>query len=104
MLWQRLITGPLLIALILGIVWLDGSLDAKAAEHGLPPGLVLFALSSILSVLIARELVRFLRAASIQASMFAAIIAALSGLSAPPAARCSARRGSRPAPCHRRSY
>jgi phosphatidate cytidylyltransferase len=80
MLWQRLITGPLLIALILGIVWLDGSLDAKAAEHGLPPGLVLFALSSILSVLIARELVRFLRAASIQASMFAAIIAALLGL------------------------
>lgn len=80
MLWQRLITGPLLIALILGIVWLDGSLDAKAAEHGLPPGLVLFALSAILSVLIARELVRFLRAASIPASMFAAIIAALLGL------------------------
>ena len=80
MLWQRLITGPLLIALILGIVWLDGSLDVKAAEHGLPPGLVLFALAAVLSVLIARELVRFLRAASIQASLSAGVVAALLGL------------------------
>jgi phosphatidate cytidylyltransferase len=80
MLWQRLITGPLLIALILGIVWLDGALDARAAEHGLPPGLVLFGFAAILSVLIAREVVRFLRAASIQASLFAAVVAALLGL------------------------
>jgi phosphatidate cytidylyltransferase len=80
MLWQRLITGPLLIALILGIVWLDGSLDARAAEHGLPPGLILFGFAAILSVMIAREVVHFLRAASIQASLFAAIAAALLGL------------------------
>jgi phosphatidate cytidylyltransferase len=80
MLWQRLITGPLLIALILGIVWLDGSLDARAAKHGLPPGLVLFSFAALLSVLIAREVVRFLRAASIQSSLFAAIVAALLGL------------------------
>jgi phosphatidate cytidylyltransferase len=80
MLWQRLITGPLLIALILGIVWIDGSLDARAAEHGLPPGLVLFSFAALLSVLIAREVVAFLRAASIQASLFASIVAALLGL------------------------
>jgi phosphatidate cytidylyltransferase len=80
MLWQRLITGPLLIALILGIVWLDGSLDARAAEHGLPPGLILFGFAAILSVLIAREVVAFMRGASIQASLFASIVAALLGL------------------------
>ena len=80
MLWQRLITGPLLIALILGIVWLDGSLDARAAEHGLPPGLILFGFAAILSVLIAREVVAFMRGASIQASLFASIAAALLGL------------------------
>lgn len=80
MLWQRLITGPLLIAFILGIVWLDASLDQRAADAGLPPGLVLFSLAALLAVLIAREVVAFMRAAAIPASLFASVIAALLGL------------------------
>lgn len=80
MLWQRLITGPLLIAFILGIVWADASLDGFAAERGLPNGLVLFGFSAVLAVLIAREITAFLRAAGIPASAGAATTAALLGL------------------------
>jgi phosphatidate cytidylyltransferase len=80
MLWQRLITGPLLIALILGVVWFDASLDAAADARGLPHGLVLFGFAALLSVLIAREVASFLKAAGIPASPTAAAIAALLGL------------------------
>ena len=80
MLWQRLITGPLLIALVLGVVWFDASLDARADAHGLPHGLVLFGFAALLSVLIAREVAAFLKAAGIPASPTAAGIAALLGL------------------------
>lgn len=80
MLWQRLITGPLLIAFILGIVWADASLDGFAASRGLPNGLVLFGFSAVLAVLIAREITAFLRAAGIPASASASIAAALLGL------------------------
>ncbi|MCE2881599.1 MAG: phosphatidate cytidylyltransferase [Planctomycetaceae bacterium] len=80
MLWQRLITGPLLIALILGVVWFDASLDAPLAERGLPPGLVLLVFAALLSVLIAREVTAFLRAAKLPASNGAATAAALLGL------------------------
>jgi phosphatidate cytidylyltransferase len=77
MLWQRLITGPLLIALILGVVWLDASLDATADARGLPHGLVLFAFACGLSVLIAREIATFLRGAGLPASMFTGVSGAL---------------------------
>lgn len=80
MLWQRLITGPLLIALILGVVWLDGSLDGFAADRGLPPGIVLLCFSALLSVGIAREVGAFLRAAGIPAGSALCAIAALAGL------------------------
>ena len=80
MLWQRLITGPLLIALILGVVWLDASLDATADARGLPHGLVLFAFACGLSVLIAREVAAFLRGAGLPASMFTCVAAALLGI------------------------
>ncbi|MFM7260338.1 MAG: phosphatidate cytidylyltransferase [bacterium] len=80
MLWQRLITGPLLIALILGVVWLDASLDATADARGLPHGLVLFAFACGMSVLIAREVAAFLRGAGLPASMFACVVAALLGI------------------------
>lgn len=82
MLWQRLITGPLLIAFILAIVWLDASMDAEAAGHGLPPGLVLFALLSVLAVLIAREVSGFLRSAGLPASASLSAFAALLGIAA----------------------
>lgn len=82
MLWQRLITGPLLIAFIVGVVWLDASLDATAAERGWPNGLVLFALMAVLSVLIAREVTAFLRASGVHASPTVASIAALAGITA----------------------
>jgi len=80
MLWQRLITGPLLVAFILGVVWLDASIDPDAAERGLPPGLVLFGLLCVLAVLIAREITAFLRAAAAPASATVCALAALLGL------------------------
>ncbi len=80
MLWQRLITGPLLIALILGVVWFDASLDATLAERGLPQGLVLLGFASLLAVLIAREVAAFERAAGIAMPTAVAAVAALLGL------------------------
>ncbi len=80
MLWQRLITGPLLIALVVGVVWFDASLDDRATANALPHGLVLFAFACVLSVLIAREMSVFLRAANIAASTSLACMAALLGL------------------------
>ena len=80
MLWQRLITGPLLILAILGIVWLDTRVEAASIERGLPSGLVLFALLALLSVLIAREVTMFLRAAGVKASPTVAALAALLGV------------------------
>lgn len=80
MLWQRLITGPLLIATILGLVWLDGRLEEASIARGLPPGLVLLGLSALLSLAIAREVARFLRSAGLPASTGSCILAALLGL------------------------
>jgi phosphatidate cytidylyltransferase len=80
MLWQRLITGPLLIALVLGVVWLDAGMDAQATAWGLPPGVVLLGFAAVLSVLIAREITAFLRGAGLPASPTASAIAALLGL------------------------
>ena len=80
MLWQRLITGPLLILAILGIVWVDARIEAASIERGLPAGLVLFALLALLSVLIAREVTVFLRAAGVKACGKVAALAALLGV------------------------
>jgi len=80
MLWQRLITGPLLILAILGIVWLDARVEPSSIERGLPVGLVLFALMALLSVLIAREVTVFLRAAGVAASPTVLALAALLGV------------------------
>ncbi len=80
MLWQRLITGPLLILAILAIVWLDARVEAASIERGLPAGLVLFGLLALLSVLIAREVTVFLRAAGVKASPTVAALAALLGV------------------------
>ncbi len=76
MLKQRLITGPLLIVLVLAIVWCDAKLDAS----NLPRGMVIFGFCCVLSLLIARELVAFLRAAAIPVSPIAGSLAALLGL------------------------
>ena len=80
MLWQRLITGPLLILAILGIVWLDARVEPTSIERGIPAGLVLFALMALLSVLIAREVTVFLRAAGVAASPTVLALAALLGV------------------------
>lgn len=80
MLWQRLITGPLLILAILGIVWLDARVEPTSIERGLPAGLVLFALMALLSVLIAREVTAFLRAAGVAACSRVMALAALLGV------------------------
>ena len=87
MLWQRLITGPLLVALILAVVWIDASLDGVVDARGLPRGLVMFGFAALLSVLIAREITAFLRAAQIPASLSAAVTAAR----AQRAAACASR-------------
>lgn len=80
MLRQRLITGPLLIALIFGVLWLDARLDGALAARGLPPGLVLLGFATVLALLIARETTGFLRAAGLPASALAGSAAALLGL------------------------
>ncbi len=59
MLSQRLVTGPVLIALLVLAVWLDervGSLDVGATE--LPPGLPLLLICLAVSVLASMELSR----------------------------------------------
>ncbi len=76
MLWQRLISGPILIVLILAIVWFDARLDATSA----PRGIVIFGFCCALSLLMSRELVAFLRGAGIPASPLACALAALLGL------------------------
>jgi phosphatidate cytidylyltransferase len=80
MLWQRLITGPILIALVLGVVWFDASLDAWSAARGLPSGLVVFGFACVLAVLIAREMTAFYRGAGLPSCTTAASLAALLGL------------------------
>lgn len=55
MLRHRLITGPLLIALILGIVWLDSALEG-GADARVPRGSVLVLLALAVVPLIAREM------------------------------------------------
>ncbi len=63
---ERLLLGPLLIALLLALLWLDGFLDQLACPawltslgypHAtLPPGIILFIVMVGLSIMAAREL------------------------------------------------
>ncbi len=77
MLRQRLLLGPVLIALVLAGIWLDEWLDARAAPAWLadaigretyPPGIIVFPVVLVLSLLAGRELARLLRGVGIEAS------------------------------------
>lgn len=86
---DRLILGPLLIALLIGGLALDQYLDARplpAFLHALlgptcPPGVVVFVIMALVAVLAARELAAILAANGVLASKrimtFAAIIGML---------------------------
>ncbi|MBL9119879.1 MAG: phosphatidate cytidylyltransferase [Phycisphaerae bacterium] len=64
MLRYRLITGPLLIAFMVGLVWLDERLGASGnggeTGQGWPRGILLLALGLVVAPLIARETTRML--------------------------------------------
>lgn len=64
MLRYRLITGPLLIAFIVGLVWLDERLGTSApgaaSDQGWPRGMLILALGIVVAPLIARETTRML--------------------------------------------
>ncbi|MFN7022005.1 MAG: phosphatidate cytidylyltransferase [Phycisphaerales bacterium] len=91
MLKHRLILGPVLIAMIAGLLWLDERLDARSVpeawvrwwpgESGTwPAGLVLLCAGLLIVPLAARELARIFRANGVQASRRWLAMAAMAGL------------------------
>lgn len=87
---QRLILGPVLIALLLAACWLDDRLDRVALDgfwqdmfngrQWLPAGLALFTVAGAVVPLAAWELVRIFRANGIPTSTGVTIAAAETGL------------------------
>lgn len=75
---KRLLFGPVLIAVLVAGLWLDGWLDRfptpawmpkfVAPRETLPPGFIVFVVSFVLCILAARELAAILRAKGITAS------------------------------------
>lgn len=90
MLRYRLITGPLLIAFLLGIVWLDDRLDTVAltgagkdlfrGKAHPPSGLALFTLALVTAPLAARELALIFRSSGIRAETWLVTLATVAGL------------------------
>ena len=86
----RLLLGPLFIAFVVAIVWLDGVLDHTAlperarwligGRETLPPGTLIFLASVVLAILAARELVAILAANGIVAAKRIITLAAVAGL------------------------
>ncbi len=87
---DRMILGPLLIALLLALLWLDGYIDTIPTPSWLsgmgyhqptmPPGVILFIVMVGLSVLAARELADMLHDKAIDASKRITTLAAIFGL------------------------
>jgi len=86
---QRLILGPILIALLIVGLWLDEVLDAAQTPKSLdwlplgdtlPPGIVIFAGTIVLALLAAAELARILSINGITTSRRVTCGAALAGL------------------------
>ncbi len=87
---ERLLLGPLLIALTVGLFWADQAVDRAPIPEGLrslfgdrttfPPGTILFFSGAILAVLAARELAAMLKANGIDASRRVLSVAAVLGL------------------------
>ncbi len=87
MLRYRLITGPLLIILVIGVVFLDDHLERGCCEiaASLPKGFVLYLLSALLSVCVGREISAFAKSLGLRSSApIAALCAwiALTGVAA----------------------
>lgn len=88
MLKLRLVTGPILIATLLLLAWLDEVLDelnspwgALAEDDGtLPPGLIILLICAAISILASRELGAMLRAKGVDVSRRVMSIAAIGGL------------------------
>ncbi len=90
MLKHRIITGPILVAAFLVLVWLDARLDGAqltgmwqtlfAGRTTPPRGLVLFTLSLVLAVLAARELSTIFGANGILTRPWLTALAAVLGL------------------------
>jgi phosphatidate cytidylyltransferase len=84
---HRLILGPILVALVLGGLWLDEAIDGtpaggmlKGRDGSAPPGVVVFIVCLTLSILAARELAPILRDNGIAASKRVLGFAAMLGL------------------------
>lgn len=91
MLRHRLIFGPILIAALVLIAWLDHTLAGRALPDAfrtilqeptpvIPPGLVIFIAMVVASVMASRELAAILRAEGIQASKRIMTTASIAGL------------------------
>lgn len=88
MLKLRLVTGPILIATLLLLAWLDEALDGLAspwdavaeADGTLPPGLIILLICAAISILASRELGAMLRAKGVDVSRRVMSIAAIGGL------------------------
>ncbi|MHC4427416.1 MAG: phosphatidate cytidylyltransferase [Planctomycetota bacterium] len=90
MLKHRLITGPLLVAALLAIVWFDDRLDSWELSGFLqqlflqkahpPRGLALFCLALVVGVLAARELNALFRADGIATRLWLTVLATETGL------------------------
>lgn len=90
MLRHRLLLGPVLIAALLGVFWVDASIAAAPipgwlrpaffGRDAFPPGLAMFVLAMAISPLASRELVNILRANGIMASKRATWLATVLGL------------------------
>ena len=72
----RLILGPILIVAMIGVSWLDQTLERR----GLPPGTALFPIMILASVMASRELSRILKDKGIQASKRIMTTASITGL------------------------
>jgi phosphatidate cytidylyltransferase len=80
---DRLLLGPVLIALLLGAVWLDERIEGIPIlwlNKPVPPGTILFLVMTAISVLAARELAAILAAEAVLASKRVMTFAAMAGL------------------------
>lgn len=87
---ERLIVGPILIALVIGLAWLDDVLDRSLAqgwwptplaEAGtLPPGLIIVPLLVIIIALACGELQSMLASKGVRVGRFTLVTSALLGL------------------------
>ncbi|MCC6426697.1 MAG: phosphatidate cytidylyltransferase [Phycisphaerales bacterium] len=84
---KRLLLGPILIAVVLLLAWLDERIDhallpgeAGAEGRTYPPGLILAPLCIVLAGGAALELARMIRAKGVEASRFVTPLAAIGGM------------------------